>query len=456
MLNDDLEIYDSCDLEKPLIPPRSRFYHLEPIGIGTPYVESLTSYIARLAEAHCLTPIHLLKHAKDPLSNKFFQQKNLFGMKHNTGEVNGRGKTALQLVNILEKVTLRKDLKFLTLLIWSEVFPQKKLIKTTRHWCPLCYQKNLLNNLPIYEPLLWSLTVVEICPLHKILLENFCDYCYRELPPLATNFRIGFCSKCGKWLGKSTQTKNKKLNISQEKIKWQNYVINNIEKIILTSFDLPQIISRNAISKSLNLYIDHITEGNVAAFARMIGFPKNTVWMWSKGKSIPQINILLQICYLLDLSILEFIKTDKLEANYPKTLKRNNILVNNIKENSNSRSTIDEGCIKQYLRQSIVNKATPPCSITEISKQLGYDRRVLIRKFPELCKAISKKYLEYKKNISLNKIDRYCCEVEVIANKLHSQGIYPSEITVSKFLDKPGYFRYKKVRNTLKEFLDTI
>ena len=198
MLNDDLEIYDSCNLEKPLIPLRSRLYHLEPIGIGTPYVESLTSYIARLAEAHCLTPIHLLKHAKDPLSNKFFQQKNLFGMKHNTGEVNGIGKTALELVNILEKVTLRKDLKFLTLLIWSEVFPQKKLIKTTRCWCPLCYQNNLLNNQPIYEPLLWSLTVVEICPLHKILLENCCDYCHRELPPLATNFRIGFCSKCGK------------------------------------------------------------------------------------------------------------------------------------------------------------------------------------------------------------------------------------------------------------------
>ncbi len=46
MLNDDLEVYDSCDLEKPLIPPRSHLYHLEPIGIGTPYVESLTSFLS--------------------------------------------------------------------------------------------------------------------------------------------------------------------------------------------------------------------------------------------------------------------------------------------------------------------------------------------------------------------------------------------------------------------------
>ncbi|KOP26530.1 hypothetical protein AMR41_09940 [Hapalosiphon sp. MRB220] len=40
------------DLERPKIPPRSSLFHLEPIGIGTPYVESITSYVARLAEAH--------------------------------------------------------------------------------------------------------------------------------------------------------------------------------------------------------------------------------------------------------------------------------------------------------------------------------------------------------------------------------------------------------------------
>ncbi len=42
------------NLEKPLIPQHSRLYHLKPIGVGTPYVESLTGYVARLAEAHCV------------------------------------------------------------------------------------------------------------------------------------------------------------------------------------------------------------------------------------------------------------------------------------------------------------------------------------------------------------------------------------------------------------------
>ena len=39
-------------MTSPALPPRSRLYHLAPIGVGTPNVESLTGYVARLAEAH--------------------------------------------------------------------------------------------------------------------------------------------------------------------------------------------------------------------------------------------------------------------------------------------------------------------------------------------------------------------------------------------------------------------
>ncbi len=47
-----METYEEWDVTIPPLPPRSRLYRLEPIGIGTPYVESLTSYIVRLAEEH--------------------------------------------------------------------------------------------------------------------------------------------------------------------------------------------------------------------------------------------------------------------------------------------------------------------------------------------------------------------------------------------------------------------
>ncbi len=45
MLADELTIYESWNLEQPSIPLRSRLYQLEPVGIGTPLVESLTGYV---------------------------------------------------------------------------------------------------------------------------------------------------------------------------------------------------------------------------------------------------------------------------------------------------------------------------------------------------------------------------------------------------------------------------
>ena len=47
-------------------PPRSRLYSLEPIGIGTPEVESLSSYLNRLAQAHCVTVSALIAHELVP------------------------------------------------------------------------------------------------------------------------------------------------------------------------------------------------------------------------------------------------------------------------------------------------------------------------------------------------------------------------------------------------------
>lgn len=48
-------LFDSWSLASPSIPARSALYSIEPIGIGTSLVESLTSYISRLAEEHTVS-----------------------------------------------------------------------------------------------------------------------------------------------------------------------------------------------------------------------------------------------------------------------------------------------------------------------------------------------------------------------------------------------------------------
>lgn len=113
MLNDDLEIYDSCDLEKASVPPRSRLYHLEPIGVGTPYVESLTSFLMRLANAHSLEVSTLLsKEISNYFHREYLQEhrnKGLSTLLNRGAALNCNGILASQLHQSLKQLTLRKD-----------------------------------------------------------------------------------------------------------------------------------------------------------------------------------------------------------------------------------------------------------------------------------------------------------------------------------------------------------
>lgn len=52
MHNEVMNWLQAGDVVKSAIPPRSRLYSLKPEGLGTPYTESLTSYLTRLAKAH--------------------------------------------------------------------------------------------------------------------------------------------------------------------------------------------------------------------------------------------------------------------------------------------------------------------------------------------------------------------------------------------------------------------
>src|SRR5438876_2009939 len=47
--------FESWSLSSPPVPPRSQLYSLQPVGVGTGMVESLTGYLARLAEAHSVS-----------------------------------------------------------------------------------------------------------------------------------------------------------------------------------------------------------------------------------------------------------------------------------------------------------------------------------------------------------------------------------------------------------------
>jgi hypothetical protein len=109
------------DLTGPALPVRSRLYSLQPQGLGTPYCESLSGYITRLAEAHRVRTREFLTHEifphftqRRPSKSRAINESKSGGTDflRNWGQaVNGTGAVASTAVWVLETLTSQTGLQ---------------------------------------------------------------------------------------------------------------------------------------------------------------------------------------------------------------------------------------------------------------------------------------------------------------------------------------------------------
>jgi hypothetical protein len=177
MTKSDSNSQDSADT--PPLLGRSRLYCMSPVGIGTPVVESHTSYLVRLAEAHCVSVKTLLVREVLPAFGRNYlrhSQENILTSfwSNNAPSLNGILEWAQDSVRVIGSLTLRDDLRFTTMLSWAGVLPTRGLIRRTRAWCPLCYDEQRRQNRIVYDPLLWGLEAVSVCLVHHSPLSTCC------------------------------------------------------------------------------------------------------------------------------------------------------------------------------------------------------------------------------------------------------------------------------------------
>ncbi len=164
------------DMSVPEIPPRSRLYSLAPLGFNSPLVESLTSYICRLAYEHHVEVGTLIQYSIAPVLGKRYiaddKSRSISSFLRHASPINGNGTMASDWVSVLGALTLRPDLTFLTLLVGADALSQRDLLQPVRQWCPRCYDAWRHQGTIIYEPLLWSINGITVCPKHSQQLER--------------------------------------------------------------------------------------------------------------------------------------------------------------------------------------------------------------------------------------------------------------------------------------------
>ena len=434
------------------LPKRSRLNHLIPVAVGTPLVESLTSYMTRLAESHSVLISTLMTKEIAPILTKdctqYGSKKGLNSLFNCGAAINSTGEIVELFLDSLEKLTLQQNLSALTLVSFKNYLSSRELLSKSKTWCPDCYQDWRASNKTIYEPLLWTFNNVEVCFIHNRPLQALCSNCDRQIPWFTSKSRVGYCCYCQQWLGSSSEAKKQTdFIISKENLAKNIWIANNLGKLIVCSEKVNKNNQQDNISKAIREIINITHEGNIAAFARNFNLPKNTVWMWHKGKSIPQLKYILSICYCLDISLCDFFTQNNfkfLKINYRK-------LSNKISVKRVSPQNFDFQKIEKVLNSVLNDQQSTPTTMKEVAKTLAINQRTISKHFPELSKAISAKYRSHHAKIREMKINECCQEVRQTVAVLHQRGEYPSEARVSTLISQPGYFRYKKVRMALKE-----
>lgn len=120
-------------------------------------------------------------------------------------------------------------------------------------------------------------------------------------------------------------------------------------------------------------------------------------------------------------------------------------------------SDYQRSCYLQRMKQALLTVLEtnnyPPPSMTDIVEQLDYTESALRKHFPELCTAISARYINYRKAKKAESIEQICNEIRQIICDLHAQGIYPSSSKVSTILGNSHTMRVEEFRKTWNDTL---
>lgn len=486
-----------------VLPARSSLYPLEPKGLGTPFTESLTSYINRLAKSYCVSPKVLVIQEILPLLDlsPAYTDKIHARWSEDSQNLNGLNSSTAKWTNVLKQLTSRDDLHLLTMMTWSAMLSQSGMFRCTRAWCSACFNEWYASQ-EVYEPLLWAFQDVTVCPLHRQPLSLQCPRmeCQRFLPVLSRKSLPGYCPWCGSWLGATSEMQTPKER--QEHDEQPLRMANAIGELIANAMSLKHPPQKEMLSSAIH---SQMTKINVSTGALAMHVCRELMYSWARGVRKPKLSTLLQVSLGLHISPLELLtgntvstprdnrieiseqgiqrgrrKTPSSPAEVLRSLEA--VLLSSEKPTvkavakdlgySNTctiyehspdlcsaiaaKRRTDTLHVKMMLEAVMEGEENPPPPMREVARRLGYSVQVPYRHFPEMCRAISERYRAYQKGRRDVAVRLKCDEVRSIVRRLYEQGEYPSQRKVRKLLGNPHDFFRKEVHTAWRETLQRL
>lgn len=428
-----LDTLNSPAVTETLIPNRTRLHCIVPIGIGTELVESVASYIHRLAASHCIPTWALIIRIVAPL----FQREtvvtagghcDLFGPMGAT--ISGNNETAAETLGILQELTGGSELHKMNLLNLGNAV-DGPLIRPYQAWCPTCLNEWRSTGRDAYQKLLWSIRHVEVCPSHKIQLQSACPWCGRKHRPLTRYYWDGHCPRCNGWLGQIESGPDTSTF-------WALQLSREMETALTRLQSRSSPITSSIFPRNVERLTATVFGGRTSRLAKTLRVHHTTVSSWVEGSQRPSLSSLGDFSCTFGIPMTDWIETDV-------DLSRIS-LPSVFRDHKNPLRKHNLNHIESKLREILREDVEPPRYLAEICRELGADESFVARKFPEIARTLIERRRQYQ-SIKREVETRFTpFLIQATFNKLIVEGVRPTLSQMSKALPKGISLRNPTVR----------
>ena len=413
----------------------SYLYRLDPMGTGTEMVESLTSYISRLAIAHCVPVKTLVFEVLAPRLAISMDRSYSRFFKEYAVSINGLGEYATGFSTLLDELTIRKDLSFLTMLGLKDVFDRrgKGLLKSVKVWCPYCFKEQKASGTPLFEPLLWTISPITFCRKHQCELRSFCPSCKMEQPILARDTLIGQCAHCGDELNDPEKYEGTILGSSLDK--WQEWLSAMVGNIMIAIQRRQIDPTWDLLQKGVKNAIDVFASGNAKNLDAALGFGRGTLTQWRRGRCRPRFDYFFHFCYRLGLDPISFLSNQGNFEISGISIEKTDSMLQKAPPRIWRTQHQDHASILKEL-DLLVGTEDYCLSLEKVAENLKVGIGYLRYRFPKQSRKISARYKEGILRRAEETFDRKGQAISATVREFMERGEYPSKERV--FRNAPG------------------
>lgn len=416
---------EPLDLSVPDLPTRSRLFALPPAGLGTDHVESLASYLVRLARAHAVSPRQLIR--KEFVTAAAGSRRFRWAARHadDAGTINGYGAYAEGFVSTTAKLTSVATVRYLTLLPLAGLLPSTSsgVIARRPKWCRECMKEMLKNHREVAWPLVWSLDLYRVCHRHNRFLATACAHCGKAQHFIPTYPDLAHCMYCQAPLSEGYDS------AAAVPTSADIWTADALADVVARLCELDGIATSERFVDYLKAMIQKVAGGNRADLCRRIGLPWWTAKNWLLRGERPSLPAFLSVAHAIGVRPAEIFLSDEAITKPVAPVA--------FEIRPRCRPTRMDATVRLRVAEALADILGDPGdtrSMAEIARSLGLTCSILRYWFPREGVALCAKHSKAKAYAVKQRREAEYTLVADVVRAIASRGEYPGRRKVNEAL----------------------